>query len=73
MGVLWLKLGAFEIMRQKLGKTPLLLLDDIFSELDTENRQRVLELAKTTQTIMTSAEDEVVNMPELKEAEIIRL
>ncbi len=73
MGVLWLKLGAFEIMRQKLGKTPLLLLDDIFSELDAQNRQRVLDLAKTTQTIMTSAEDEVVNMPELKEAEIIRL
>lgn len=73
MGVLWLKLGAFEIIRQKLGKTPLLLLDDIFSELDRENRLRVLELAKTTQTIMTSAEEEVLQMPELVGADIIRL
>lgn len=73
MGVLWLKLGAFEVIRQKLGKTPLLLLDDIFSELDRENRLRVLELAKTTQTIMTSAEEEVLEMPELSGADIIRL
>lgn len=73
MGVLWLKLGAFEVIRQKLGQTPLLLLDDIFSELDKENRLRVLELAKTTQTIMTSAEDEVLEMPELIGADIIRL
>lgn len=73
MGVLWMKLGAFEIIRQKLGKTPLLLLDDIFSELDRENRLRVLELAKTTQTIMTSAEEEVLEMPELSGADIIKL
>ncbi|MEO8581594.1 MAG: DNA replication and repair protein RecF [Patescibacteria group bacterium] len=73
MGVLWLKLGSFEIIRKTLGKTPLLLLDDIFSELDKENRLRVLELAKTTQTIMTSAEEEVLQMPELKNADIIRL
>jgi DNA replication and repair protein RecF len=73
MGVLWMKLGAFEVIRQKLGKTPLLLLDDIFSELDRENRLRVLELAKTTQTIMTSAEEDILLMPELSGADIIRL
>lgn len=73
MGVLWMKLGAFEVIRQKLGKTPLLLLDDIFSELDRENRLRVLELAKTTQTIMTSAEEDILLMEELKDADIIRI
>lgn len=73
MGVLWLKLGAFEVIRQALGKTPLLLLDDIFSELDIANRTRVLDLAKSTQTIMTTAEEEVLNMSELSGADIIRL
>jgi len=32
-----------------------LLLDDILSELDKENRQRVLELIKEEQTIITTA------------------
>lgn len=73
MGVLWLKLGAFELLKKKHGYPPLLLLDDIFSELDAKNRHRVLEIAKTTQTIMTSAEEEIPDMEELKDADIIRL
>ena len=73
MGVLWLKLGAFSIILEKTGQAPILLLDDIFSELDRENRQRVLELAQQTQTIMTTAEEEVMLLPELQHAEIIQL
>lgn len=75
MGVLWLKLGAFQIIEQTLHTPPILLLDDIFSELDLANRQRVLDLAKTTQTIMTSAEPEpdLLQMKELENADIIRL
>jgi DNA replication and repair protein RecF len=71
MGVLWLKLGAFDLLKKTTGHPPILLLDDIFSELDQENRLRVLELANSTQTIMTSAEHDILNMPELKHSDII--
>jgi len=59
MGVLWLKIGSFELLKQKNGTPPVLLLDDIFSELDRENRSVVLQLAQHTQTIMTTAEEEM--------------
>lgn len=73
MGVLWLKLGVFELLSTKNQEPPLLLLDDIFSELDIDNRQRVLDLVKKTQTILTSAEDDILSLPELREADIIRI
>ena len=73
MGVLWLKLGAFQLLQTKYQPPPILLLDDIFSELDAANRQRVLELAASTQTIITSAEESVINDLKLNPDSIIRL
>lgn len=73
MGVLWLKIAAFTFLKEKNGTPPLLLLDDIFSELDIKNRQLVLDLIAQTQTILSSAEEEVLELEELKQADIIRL
>lgn len=73
MGVLWLKLGSFVLLEKKLQTKPILLLDDIFSELDAMNRKHVLDLTSKTQTIMTSAEEEILQIPELRGAEIVRL
>lgn len=58
LAVLWLKLGELEFVREKLKQQPLLLLDDILSELDSESRSIVLELLATYQTIVTTADGE---------------
>lgn len=58
LAVLWLKLGELEFVRTRLQQQPLLLLDDILSELDSESRSIVLELLQTYQTIVTTADGE---------------
>lgn len=71
LGVLFLKLGALSYLENKLRIKPLLLLDDIFSELDQEHRQEVVKLMSGRQTVITTAEEEVLGMG--IGADIIRL
>ncbi len=56
MTVLWLKLMQLTYMEKYSGVRPLLLLDDIFSELDRTHDELALELASKQQTIITSTE-----------------
>jgi DNA replication and repair protein RecF len=62
LGVLWLKLSELAYIQEKSGDRPILLLDDIFSELDDKHRSLVLELIQKQQTIITSAEDDVIDI-----------
>lgn len=57
LGVLWLKLAELSFIEQKLGIKPILLLDDIFSELDKEHRDLVFNIIHNQQTIVTTTED----------------
>jgi len=60
--VLALKLAQLEFLRQQLGQPPVLLLDDVASELDPSRRQLLLE--KTTsgmQTFVTATDPAVFN------------
>ena len=59
LAVLFLKLGNMQYIERKLGVKPVLLLDDIFSELDEEHRQQVVAMTKGRQTIITSAEEDI--------------
>jgi DNA replication and repair protein RecF len=56
MGVLWLKMGELTYIEEKTGERPLLLLDDIFSELDDQHDRMVMELLGKQQTIITTTE-----------------
>lgn len=56
--VLLLKIGEMKFMEEMTGEKPVLLLDDIFSELDTQNRTLVLDLIKNHQTIITTADEQ---------------
>ncbi len=56
LAVLWLKLGQLMYIEKETGITPILLLDDIFSELDDTNREIIFPLFTNHQVIMTSAE-----------------
>lgn len=75
LAILWLKLAELAFIERETGERPLLILDDIFSELDVEHRELVLDLLGKQQTIVSSAEEEVVTLLKKRKirAEIIRL
>lgn len=52
--LLSLKLLEIEFYQQKSGQKPLLLLDDVFSELDSSRQKMLLEAIRTHQTIITA-------------------
>lgn len=55
-----LRVGAYKLIEDIRGQTPILLLDDVFSELDTKRADRVLSLMPNGQIFVTTArEDEV--------------
>jgi DNA replication and repair protein RecF len=54
--VLSLKLYEFENMREQFGITPLVLLDDVMSELDSTRRKELLEFFKEAQVVMSGVE-----------------
>ncbi|KKU57059.1 MAG: replication and repair protein RecF protein, partial [candidate division WWE3 bacterium GW2011_GWB1_47_11] len=54
--LLALKLCELDFITQKTGQRPILLLDDIFSELDEKHRKAVTEIVGMQQTIITSAD-----------------
>lgn len=59
LGVLWLRLAELSYIESKTGSRPILLLDDIFSELDHESRAIVLDVIGKQQTIITSADKDI--------------
>lgn len=74
LAVLWVKLAELTYIEQKTGDRPILLLDDIFSELDEESRHIVFSVINKQQTIITSAEEELIPMlRKIHGASIIRL
>lgn len=74
LAVLFLKLGTLQYIEEKLEQKPLLLLDDIFSELDAVHRREVVAMTAGRQTIITSAEPAVAEaMAGEGRVDIIRL
>lgn len=66
--VLSLKLAELEVIQQEKGEYPLLLLDDVLSELDTFRREYLLRFVQTlSQTIitMTTAESPITQITSL--------
>ena len=59
LAVLWLKLLELAYVEQQSGERPVLLLDDIFSELDPTSQKLVLELLSVGQTIITTIDPEL--------------
>ena len=59
--ILALKFIEAELIYQKLHLKPLILLDDVFSELDPTRRHHLVENFKNHQVIITSVEDFTIN------------
>jgi DNA replication and repair protein RecF len=68
LGVFWLKLNEIKQMEIVFKRKPLLLLDDVFSELDTKNKKLVLDVIGEHQTILTTTESELAELSHLKKS-----
>lgn len=63
LSVLWLKIGELEFLaasQEDKNNRPLLLLDDIFSELDHEHRSVVISIIDKQQTLITAADEHLL-------------
>ena len=67
------KLAQLEFMAKILGKRPILLLDDVFSELDANHRAHVVEVVSKQQTIIATVELENIPQEFLDSARILRV
>ncbi len=67
LAVLALRLAQINYLEEAYDDTPILLLDDIFSELDPEHQELVTTVCRNYQTIFTSSEpDSEKIMPHAK-------
>ncbi len=67
------KLAQLEYMAKILGKRPILLLDDVFSELDANHRAHVVEIVSKQQTIIATVELENIPKSFLDSSRILRV
>ena len=70
LAALALKLVQLKFIHEKTAELPILLLDDVFSELDQMHDQLVMQMIQGQQTIITTTEIDILKS---KETEIIEL
>lgn len=58
--LLALKIIELQILEEESGVRPLLLLDDVFSELDTSRRRALTDFLKDYQTVITTTDADAV-------------
>lgn len=51
-----LKLGELSYFQKISGEKPILLLDDVYSELDNDRKSKLMDVCSTVQTLITTAE-----------------
>lgn len=71
--ILQVKLLEIEYLKTTTGKNPVLLLDDVFSELDSDNISRLLEFIDRQQTIITTTHEEFIPHKIEKSVNLIKL
>lgn len=74
MAVLALKLSEIELFKEKTGNIPILLLDDVFSELDENKKNNLLSYIKNEiQTIITTTDLNSIDKSILKKSKLIEI
>lgn len=74
IAVLTVKLAEIEIFKNYTNTTPILLLDDIFSELDNLKKNNLLKYIKNNiQTIITTTELSSINKKIIDKAKLIEI
>lgn len=67
LALFWLKLNELRYWEKLTKKKPILLLDDIFSELDADNQKLVLSLIGNYQTVATSTDKTLIKLIKLSD------
>ena len=62
LALFWLKINELKYLESFFKKKPILLLDDIFSELDKSNKKLIFNLIGNYQTIVTSTEKDIIKL-----------
>lgn len=71
--VLALKIIELRILEEETGKRPLLLLDDVFSELDGSRRKSLTKYLKDYQTLITTTDADIIAKNFTKTTNVILL
>ena len=68
-----LRLSEIEIIKEEVGEYPILLLDDVMSELDSTRQNDLIRTMRDIQTIITITDVESINEDYIKEARIFHV
>jgi DNA replication and repair protein RecF len=71
MGLLALLLAERAVLEDERGAPPMLLLDDVMSELDFGRRERLVERLRAGQALVTTTD--VAHVPGADEDDVVRL
>lgn len=71
--VLALKILELQILEDARGQQPILLLDDVFSELDTKRRQALTSYVEQYQTFITTTDADIFSKAFVQAATVISL
>ncbi|AHM55372.1 DNA replication and repair protein RecF [Peptoclostridium acidaminophilum DSM 3953] len=68
-----IKLSELELMKAETGEYPVLLLDDVFSELDEKRQKLLIDSISGIQTFVTTAENAHIDIFEGKEYAVFNI
>jgi DNA replication and repair protein RecF len=71
--VLALKLAEVDYFTKKTGERPVLLLDDVFSELDIARRELLSQIFQNQQTIVTTTDLDHVSNSVIKQSKVVEI
>lgn len=69
--ILCMRLSQIDVLEQAQGETPLLLLDDVLSELDMSRRSRLLHHLNRVQTLLTTTD--INDLGTVSPAQVLRV
>lgn len=75
LAVIAVKLGELDLLEEAAGEPPMLLLDDVLSELDADHRSKIIAVlaARNAQICVTAAEEDDLGSPELAHLPLFRI
>ena len=74
LSILCIKICEIEIFKEKTGYYPILLLDDVFSELDIKSRNKILNFVnKDVQIFISSTDIKNISLKYLKNCKIFKI
>ena len=59
-------MAELELVKSEVGDYPILILDDVFSELDDSRRSFLLNVIDKVQTFMTMTNIELIDLKDIK-------